>query len=274
MLNLLVDTSTWLDLAKRRDGQRQIVPLRVFSHQNKVKLLVPSVVIDEFKRNRPRIEHSMTASVSERLRLIKRDLDDSGGAGVESAVRVLDELAHQVPLIGAMTTRNFDEILELLTNGQQIEPTDDERSRVVQRGLDKVAPFHRSRNSVADALLIELYASASGRADLSTDPHGFVTSNSDDFSTPQGDKRQPHPDLANIFGSDPAMALPSTDWSRSSLRTSGMNLRSCSQRQTSSRSPAASTRSKKRRTSSSTGSGTSAPSIIWLDSRTLVISRR
>ncbi|WP_199240354.1 MULTISPECIES: hypothetical protein [Kribbella] len=71
--------------------------------------LVPSVVIDEFKRNRPRIEQSMTASVSERFRLIKRDLDDFGGAGVEHALQVLDELAHQVPLIGAMTTRNFDE---------------------------------------------------------------------------------------------------------------------------------------------------------------------
>ncbi|TCN29241.1 hypothetical protein EV644_13941 [Kribbella orskensis] len=51
----------------------------------------------------------MTASVSERFRLIKRDLDDFGGAGVEHALQVLDELAHQVPLIGAMTTRNFDE---------------------------------------------------------------------------------------------------------------------------------------------------------------------
>ncbi|TCN29242.1 hypothetical protein EV644_13940 [Kribbella orskensis] len=95
----------------------------------------------------------------------------------------------------------------MLTKGEQIEPTDDERSRVVQGGLDKAAPFHRSRNSVADALLIELYASASGRADLSTDPHGFVTSNSDDFSTPQGDKREPHPDLANIFGAGSSYGL-------------------------------------------------------------------
>jgi hypothetical protein len=207
VLNLLIDTSTWLDLAKRRDGQRLIVPLRVFSHQNKLKLLVPAVVIDEFKRNRLRIEQSMTASVSERFRLIKRDLDDFGGAGVEHAMQVLDELAHQLPLIGAMTTRNFDEILDLLIKGEQITPTDDERGRVVQRGLDKVAPFHRSRNSVADALLIELYASASDQADLSTDPHGFVTSNSDDFSAPQGDKRGPHPDLANIFGAGSSYGL-------------------------------------------------------------------
>ena len=200
MLNLLVDTSTWLDLAKRRDGQRWIVALRVLCNQKQVKLLVPTVVIDEFKRNRPRIEQSMTASVAERFRLIKRDLDDFGGDGLEHAMQVLDELAHQVPLIGALTTRNFDEILELLVKGEQIESTDDERRRVVQRGLDKVAPFHRSRNSVADALLIESYASVAGLSDLAEDPHGFLTSNSEDFSTPQGDKREPHPDLAHLFG--------------------------------------------------------------------------
>lgn len=98
-----------------------------------------------------------------------------------------------------MTTRNFDEVLELLRKGRPIEPTDEERSRVFQRGLDKRAPFHRSRNSVADALLVELYARAISDADLGVGPHALVTTNSDDFSEPQGDKRLPHPDLSGMF---------------------------------------------------------------------------
>ena len=47
-------------------------------------------------------------------------------------------------------------ILDLLQTGENIEPTEDQRSRVVQRGLDKKAPFYRSRNSDADALLIDI----------------------------------------------------------------------------------------------------------------------
>lgn len=81
-----------------------------------------------------------------------------------------------MPLIGAMTTRNFDDIADLLRTGRELEPTDVERGRVVQRGLDKQVPFHRPRNSVADALLIELYATAVRGADLSVEPHAFVTS--------------------------------------------------------------------------------------------------
>lgn len=199
MLHLLVDTSTWLDLAKRRDGQRWIVAVRVLVHQKEIELLVPPVVIEEFARNRERVETSMTSTVAQRFKLIKQDLDGYGGADYEHALTVIEGLAHEVPLIGAMTTRNFQEVLELLQKGRVIEPTDDEHRQVVARGLSKQAPFHRSRNSVADALLIELYSTAVGQVDLDAEPHGFVTSNSEDFSLPNGDRREPHPDLADLF---------------------------------------------------------------------------
>ncbi len=106
MLHLLVDTSTWLDLSKRRDGQRWIVAIRVLVHQGALELLVPSVVIDEYGRNRARVEASMTASIEQRFKLIKQDLDEYGGTDYEQALLLIDELAHEVPLIGAMTTRN------------------------------------------------------------------------------------------------------------------------------------------------------------------------
>jgi hypothetical protein len=202
MLHLLVDTSTWLDLSKRRDGQRWIVALRVLIHQGEVELLVPPLVIDEFERNRERVATSMTASVAQRFKLIKQDLDEYGGEDNQQSLDLIEDLARDVPLIGAMTTRNFDDIIELLGAGRAIEPTDANSRAVVERGLAKRAPFHRSRNSLADALLIELYATAIDRVDLTNEPHAFVTSNSADFSLQDGDHRQPHPDIAEVFAQD------------------------------------------------------------------------
>ena len=199
MLHLLVDTSTWLDLAKRRDGQRWIVALRVLIHQGEVELLVPALVVDEFSRNRERVEASMTTSVAQRFKLIKQDLDEYGGTDSDHAVEVIEGLARHVPLIGAMTTRNFDEVLELLRAGRTVEPSSAHHSAVVERGLTKRAPLHRARNSVADSLLIELYGSEVAAADLELEPHSFVTSNSEDFSVQGGDKRRPHPDIASAF---------------------------------------------------------------------------
>lgn len=101
-----------------------------------------------------------------------------------------------------MTTRNFDDIFEMLKTGARLEPTDVERGRVAQRGLEKKAPFHRSRNSVADALLIELYISATTDAGFTGETFAFITSNSNDSSTDNGDKRLPHEDHEAAFANE------------------------------------------------------------------------
>jgi hypothetical protein len=121
MLRLLIDTSVWLDLAKHRDGQRWIVPLRLLLFQGKMDLLVPSLVIDEFERNRPRAEAAVTANVLERFRLLRRDLHEFGS---ENRQEWLEEMTHRIPLISAMTLQNFSEISELLRRGRRLEPTE------------------------------------------------------------------------------------------------------------------------------------------------------
>ncbi|WP_157083934.1 PIN domain-containing protein [Millisia brevis] len=154
MLHLLVDTSTWLDLGKRRDGQRLIRVLDELVHDDELILVVPPLINDEFARNRPKVEASITTSLSDRLKASRREVQDFGGDDHPDARHAIDELAHNVPLIGAMTARNFTDVEKLFAAGSSHEPTDEERRRAVQRALDRKAPFHRSKNSVADALLM------------------------------------------------------------------------------------------------------------------------
>jgi hypothetical protein len=144
----------------------------------------------------------MSMSVAERFRLLRRDIIDYGGEDQGEALSFIDALAHQVPLIGAMTTRNFREILELLEQGHELVPGPDEHAGVVRRGLEKRAPLHRQKNSVADALLIEQYAAAVRQGDSEADNFAFVTSNHEDFSAAGGDRRRPHPDIADLFKGD------------------------------------------------------------------------
>lgn len=207
MLHLLIDTSVWLDLAKRRDGQQWIVPLRVLAAQGKLELLVPSLVREEFERNRPRAEAAATTSVLERFRLLRRDLHEYGG---EESHPWLDEMARHIPMLSARTLQNFSEIAELLLEGRRLESSYAEHGRVVRRALDKKAPFHLNKNSVADALLIELYSSAIENGN-STHRYGFATSNYQDFSLSNGDRRQPHPDLAPLFRGEQSSYLYAVD---------------------------------------------------------------
>jgi predicted nucleic acid-binding protein len=197
VLHLLVDTSVWLDLAKRRDGQKLIHALGQVIFDGEVELLVPALVIDEFSRNRERIEQSMTTSVADRFKLLQKDLETLAADWHRPGFEAINALAHEMPLVGAMATRNFRDILELLEKGRTLEPGEAEQAGVVRRGLAKQAPFHRHKNSVADAVLVELYATAI--RDLGDETYCFITSNSDDFSVEKGDRRLPHPNIADLF---------------------------------------------------------------------------
>lgn len=199
MLHLLIDTFTCLDLAQRRDGQRWIVALRVLICQGEVKLLVPPVVIEEFDRNEARVQAAMTSSIAGRFKQIRHDLVTYGSDDDAHAVEVIENLGRHLPLVGAMTTRNFRDIRELLVAGQIVEQSEAEIKRVVERGLRKAAPFHSGKNSVADAVIFELYQIATQGADLAEHPHAFVTTNHTDFSRANGDKREPHDDIADAF---------------------------------------------------------------------------
>ncbi|WP_405660143.1 PIN domain-containing protein [Streptomyces sp. NBC_00079] len=196
MLRLIIDTSVWLNIAKRRDGQQIIVPLRVLFFQKKLDILTPTVILDEFERNRPRSEAATSSSVRERFRLLRQDLQDYGD---DAAQQWIAEMAHQIPHVSTRSLQNFSEISDLLRSGTALQPDDSEYAAVVKRGLEKKAPLHlENKNSIADALIIEQYASAV-RAGSSQDQYVFATSNYTDFSTPKGDRRQPHPDIAEIF---------------------------------------------------------------------------
>ncbi|AMU70937.1 PIN domain-containing protein [Mycobacteroides abscessus] len=199
---LLIDTSTWLDLAKRRDGQRLIRPLQTLVDDGVVRLVVPQLVVDEFERNRQSVEKTMTTSLTERFKAIRQELAAYAEMDYRNEeLRLFDQWAHQVTLGGALTTRNFDDIRALLDTGLRLEPTEVDHERVVARALAKAAPFHRQRNSVADALLIEMYGSAV-RGASAGESYAFVTSNSLDFSATQGDLRRPHDDFADLFAAE------------------------------------------------------------------------
>ncbi len=215
VLRLLVDTSVWLDVARRRDGQKWIVPIRVLKHQGYLELLVPGLVLDEFDRNRPHAELAVTAQVRERFRLLRADL----AAYVDDNRRRewLEELTHHIPLLSSRTLQNFAEISDLLRSGKELVPTQNDYARVIQRGLDKKAPLHLNKNSAADALLIELYHSALKRSRSQATVYCFATSNYQDFSAPNGDRRLPHPDISNEFDGEHSHFIYDSDGLREFL---------------------------------------------------------
>jgi PIN domain len=201
MFKMLIDTCVWLDLAK---DPRQIPMLGVVEEMVKlgmVTLIVPRVVLDEFQRNRERIAKESAKSLSAHFRLVK---DASGKIGGDKRkMRVvlahLDDVDHKLPIVGVAAADALDRSEKLLTASPIIEPCEAVQLRAVQRALEKKAPFHRDKNAMADAILIETYAKCIRDRTASGVRFAFVTHNKSDFSIEHGNHKLPHPDLASLF---------------------------------------------------------------------------
>ncbi len=92
----------------------------------------------------------------------------------------------------------MDRIEKLLGSVTAIPTTDDIKRRVTERAIVGSAPYHRDRNSVGDAILIEIYADLLA-ARSAGQALAFVTHNTKDFSTVRSDRRDPHEDIAHLF---------------------------------------------------------------------------
>jgi hypothetical protein len=87
---------------------------------------------------------------------------------------------------------------KLFNSTNVVEAPDDVKLRAAQRAIDRRAPFHRQRNGIDDAILIETYADLV-KSRKPGDRFGFVTHNTKDFSQPNANDKLPHPDMAVCF---------------------------------------------------------------------------
>jgi hypothetical protein len=111
----------------------------------------------------------------------------------------LGDIDHRIPLVGGVATATLDRIDTILKAATPIPTTDHAKLRSAERALTRRAPCHHdNKNSVADAVLIELYFECV-RKGKPRERFAFVTHNKHDFSDMAKNQRLPHADFAGGF---------------------------------------------------------------------------
>jgi predicted nucleic acid-binding protein len=199
-LRLLVDTSVWLDLAKDYRYQPVISALEDLISEGQIELLIPQVVLDEFARNKDRVAADAARSLKSHFSLVRDAVTRFGEAAAKDAIlKMLDDVDHAAIVRGEAVNASISRVEKLLGSAAPMPTTDALKARVTDRAIAGRAPYHRSKNSVGDAILIELYADQVGAEHLADTRLAFVTHNVRDFGEPAGDQRRPHPDLLSLF---------------------------------------------------------------------------
>jgi hypothetical protein len=202
MLHLLVDTCVWLELAKDYREQPVIRALEDLISARQIKLVVPQIVLEEFNRNKARVVEDARRSLQSHFRLVREAVSRFGDDEYRGrTLAALDEVDHKIVTGNESALDSVEKIEKLLTAPAPLTTTDAIKRRVTERALAGLAPYHRAKNSVADAILVEVYAELVGGRQGKRKRFAFVTHNSKDFSEPNGDRRKPHPDIASLFSS-------------------------------------------------------------------------
>ncbi len=199
MFKLFMDTCVWLDLAKEHKHRALIEAIEHLVRINQATLIVPRIVLEEFSRNKARIVDDATRSLSSALKRAKQAFESLGPKkDKRKVVRHLQDLDHKLPTLGEQAIEIVGRIEALFAGAQIIEATDATRVRALNRGVLKKAPFHRNKNSAADALLIEMYAELVANNEKGV-RYAFITHNIQDFSDTKQNNKLPHPDIAMFF---------------------------------------------------------------------------
>jgi hypothetical protein len=165
-----------------------------------VSLILPRTVVDEFARNKDRIIEESSRSLSSTLKRVKEAVDRFGDPKRKRMVlNQLNDVDHRLPALGEAAVETIGRIEQLFARAVVIEIPDAVKLRAAQRAMDQRAPFHRQRNGINDAILIEVYADAVKAKEAAGTRFAFVTHNTKDFSHPAASNKLPHPDMADCF---------------------------------------------------------------------------
>ena len=204
---LFIDTCVWLTIAKSKNQHALLEAFNQLMDKNHTAIIVPTLVKTEFLRNKERVIEATKQQVGSEFHKIKKIIGTYGGENKELALNVLNDVGSRLPILSEVTGQTADMIESLMDKCIYVQDSELVRLKAVTRALEKKAPFHRSKNSVADSILIELFN------DFMKDKEGtfhFVTENYTDFSS-LTDRRNPHPDFEEIFSKNAHYHLDITD---------------------------------------------------------------
>lgn len=200
MFKLLIDTCVWLDLAKDHRQQVLLGALETLIRRGEVSLIMPQTILDEFSRNKGRLVEESTRSLSGVFKRVREAVNQFGDDKTKGTVlHQLNDIDHRIGTLGEAVNGSIAGIERMFGAATVIPTYDSLKIRAADRAIQNRAPFHRQRNGMGDAILIETYLDVVAGETEADVRFAFITHNTKDFSDTSNDNRKPHPDLAACF---------------------------------------------------------------------------
>lgn len=197
MIYIFLDTCVLLDISTKKNDLPLVSALEELVSSGVITLVVTDLVVDEYERNKEDVANKTAKRLSQEFKQVKAVVSEFANDKQAETIDVLNDINARLPLLTGANYVTIHRVERLIESAKKISISARSKVAAVQRGLDKRAPFHISKNSVADAVIVEQFYEFSQGVDRESDSCFFVTHNHNDFSAK--DHRQPHSDFDNIF---------------------------------------------------------------------------
>ena len=182
-LRLLIDTCVWLDLARDYRQLPVLEAVAALRDAKDLELILPRIVVDEFERNKDRVITDSKRGLSTHFKQVREAIVRFAPEdGRDATLRQLQEVDHRIAVGGEAINDAIEIIDKLFATTTKIVANDAVKARAADRAIARIAPFHRQRNGIDDAILIETYIDVLAARTEAKDVYGFVTHNIHDFS--------------------------------------------------------------------------------------------
>lgn len=196
MFYIFLDTCVFLDISTKKQELPLVSALEELVRTKIAKLVVIDLVAQEYERNKEEVANKTAKRLSQEFKQVKAVVSEFAKKNKAQAIEVLNDINARLPLLTDANYATINRVERLIESAEKISISERSKIAAIQRGLDKKAPFHISKNSVADAVIIEQFYEFSLSVDMATTCF-FITHNHNDFSAK--DHRKPHTDFENIF---------------------------------------------------------------------------
>lgn len=192
---LMLDTCVWLDIAKNPSLKPLVLVLKQLLEDNNLIILTTDIIREEFLRNKDRVIDMSRQKMAQEINNIKSLINlapiDENKSSILSG---LDEVKHKLPTMADTISEQADLVWEVIESSLKIEISDEIKIASSNKALEKKAPFHNSKNNMADSLLIETFFNILDEENT----FYFITHNTKEFSSDK-DQRIQHQDFDEFF---------------------------------------------------------------------------
>ena len=193
MAKIILDTCAWLDLVKPKFSE-VLDELEKQVKNNITVIITCDILLDEWNRNKLKIINEATTSFRTHAKSALKIGDFLNDSEKEILKNILEKYSVLEKEQERLALAYIDRVEKLLKNSLKYSINNDLKLEMTNRALDKKAPFHNSKNNMADALIyfggVEYVVENN---QIATDLL-FVTNNHKEFGNPV-DLQKLHPDL-------------------------------------------------------------------------------